>query len=455
MDIQNAMENHRLYYLTGATKSLEYRLSKLHLLYDAIVKYEDEIMEALKSDLNKAPFEAYGTEVGFILQEIGFAIKNLRKWMRPKKVQTPLMHFPASSRIYPEPYGVTLIMSPWNYPFQLAIGPLIGAIAAGNCAVVKPSEYSFHTAEIIEKLLNEVFEEKYVSVVRGGRDANSSLLTEKFDYIFFTGSVHVGRVVMEAAAKHVTPVTLELGGKSPCIVDETANIDLAAKRIVWGKFLNAGQTCVAPDYLLVHQKVKLPLIDGIKKHIIAFYGLKPETNDEYPGIINQKHYERLLHLLENEEIAAGGQRNDATRKLAPTVLTNVTWSSPVMQEEIFGPILPLLEFESFDDIMALINTRPKPLAFYLFTKNREREMQAMQNVSFGGGCINDTVIHLGSPYLRFGGVGESGMGQYHGKGSFDTFTHYKSVLKKSNHMDIPVRYPPYKGRLNLLKKIMK
>jgi aldehyde dehydrogenase (NAD+) len=267
--------------------------------------------------------------------------------------------------------------------------------------------------------------------------------------------VPVGKVVMEAAAKHLTPVTLELGGKSPCVVDETANVDLAAKRIVWGKFLNAGQTCVAPDYLLVHKKVKRQLIAGIEKYIKAFYGTNPETNDEYPGIINQKHYERLLHLLENEETALGGQHNDATRKLSPTIITNAAWSSPAMQEEIFGPILPVLEFDSFDGAMTLINDRPKPLAFYLFTKNKERENKAMQNVSFCGGCINDTVIHLGSPYLRFGGVGESGMGQYHGKGSFDTFTHYKSVIKKSNRMDIPVRYPPYKSRLSMLKKIMK
>lgn len=455
MDIHKVMENHRLYYGTGETKNLDFRISKLRLLRDAIVRHEDEILEALKKDLNKAPFEAYETEVGFILSEIRFAIKNLRKWVRPKKVQTPLLHFPAASRIYPEPYGVVLIMSPWNYPFQLAMGPLIGAVAAGNCAVVKPSEYSFHTAEVIEKLLKEIFEERYVSVVRGGRDANSSLLTQKFDYIFFTGSVNVGKVVMEAAARNVTPVTLELGGKSPCVVDETANIDLAAKRIVWGKFLNAGQTCVAPDYLLVHTKVKRQLIAGIEKYIKAFYGTKPETNDEYPGIINQKHYERLLRLLENEEITLGGQHNDAARKLAPTVITNALWSSPVMQEEIFGPILPVLAFDSFDGAMALIDTRPKPLAFYLFTSSRERENQAMQNVSFGGGCINDTVIHLGSPYLLFGGVGESGMGQYHGKGSFDTFTHYKGVLKKSNRLDIPVRYPPYKDRLGMLKKIMK
>lgn len=454
-DIHKVMENHRLYYGTGITKNIDFRMSKLRLLYDAIVKYEDEIMEALKKDLNKASFEAYETEVGFILQELSFTIKSLRKWARPRKVQTPLMHFPATSTIYSEPYGVALIMSPWNYPFQLTIGPLIGAIAAGNCAVVKPSEYSYYTAEVLEKLLKEIFEEKYVSVVRGGRDANSSLLNEKFDYIFFTGSVPVGKVVMEAAAKHLTPVTLELGGKSPCVVDETANVDLAAKRIAWGKFLNAGQTCVAPDYLFVHKKVSKQLIAGIEKYVKAFYGINPETNDEYPRIITQKHYERLLHLLENEEIAIGGQHNDATRQLAPTVITNVTWSSPVMQEEIFGPILPVLAFESFDDAIAMINARPKPLAFYLFTENQERENKAMQNVSFGGGCVNDTVIHLSSPYLRFGGVGDSGMGQYHGKGSFDTFTHYKSVMKKANHMDIPVRYPPFKDRLNLLKRIMK
>lgn len=454
-NIKQTLERQRAFYNTGETKNIHFRIAKLNLLRNAIKKYEKEILYALKRDLNKAPFEAYETEVGIVLEEINYTIKHVSRWARPKRVKTPIMHFLSSSYIYTEPYGSVLIMSPWNYPFQLAIAPLVGAIASGNCCIVKPSEYSFYTSEIIEKLIKEIFDDSYVAVIRGGREANQSLLEEKFDYIFFTGSPQVGRIVMEAASKHLTPVTLELGGKSPCIVDETANVKLAAKRIVWGKFLNAGQTCVAPDYLLVHKSVKDKLIHEMKNYITLFYSNAPETNEDYPKIINERHFERLLGLMNSGNVLFGGKSNKETRQISPTIMDGVTWESAVMQEEIFGPLLPIIEFESLQDVLKLLKDRPKPLALYLFTTNRKNERYVINNASFGGGCINDTVIHLSNPNLLFGGIGESGMGQYHGKGSYDTFTHPKSIIKKSNIVDIYLRYPPFKEHLKLLKKIMK
>lgn len=454
-DIKQMLERQRAFYNTGETKNIHFRIAKLNLLRNAIKKYEKEILYALKLDLNKAPFEAYETEVGIVLEEINYTIKHILSWARPKRVKTPIMHFLSSSYIYTEPYGSVLIMSPWNYPFQLAIAPLVGAIASGNCCIIKPSEYSSHTSKIIEKLIKEIFDDSYVAVIRGGREANQSLLEEKFDYIFFTGSPQVGRIVMEAASKHLTPVTLELGGKSPCIVDETANVKLAAKRIVWGKFLNAGQTCVAPDYLWVHKSIKDKLIHEMKNYITLFYGNTPETNEDYPKIINERHFERLLGLMKSGNVLFGGKSNKETRQISPTIIDGVTWKSAVMQEEIFGPLLPIIEFESLQDVLKILKDRPKPLALYLFTTNKKNEKYVINNASFGGGCINDTVIHLSNPNLLFGGVGESGMGQYHGKGSYDTFTHPKSIIKKSNLVDIYLRYPPFKKHLKLLKKIMK
>lgn len=452
---KEAIQSQREFFSAGKTRDIQFRIAMLHRLRDAIKKHECEIMAALKLDLNKSEFEAYATEIGLVLEEIKYVVRHLPAWARPRRVKTPLMHFPSSSVLYTEPYGVALVMSPWNYPFQLAMVPLIGALAAGNTCVLKPSEYSFHTAEIIEKIIGEVFREEYVAVVRGGREANKSLLDEKFDYIFFTGSPQVGRTVMEAAAKHLTPVTLELGGKSPCIVDETANIALAAKRIVWGKFLNAGQTCVAPDYVMAQASVKDKLIMEMKKYIALFYGENPLQSGEYPKIINKKHFERILGLLEGGHVLAGGESNQDTLQIAPAILDHVTWESPVMQEEIFGPVLPVMEFQSLSDALAAVRDRPKPLAFYLFTTSKQNETYAMQNASFGGGCVNDTIIHLTNPHLPFGGVGESGMGQYHGKNSYDTFTHQKGVIKKSNLLDIPLRYPPFKNHLSILKKAMK
>lgn len=454
-NVKEALEKQRMFFDEGKTRNLDFRIEKLNILRKSIIDNENEIMDALKKDLNKAPFEAYETEIGLVLEELKYTIKHLPRWMGNKRIKTPIAHFLSKSFTYSEPHGIVLIMSPWNYPFQLAIAPLIGAIAAGNCSIIKPSEYSSNTAVIIEKLINENFDETYISVVRGGREANKTLLDEKFDYIFFTGSPTVGKVVMEAASKHLTPVTLELGGKSPCIVDETANIDLAAKRIAWGKFLNAGQTCVAPDYLMVHSSVKDKLIDKMKEYITEFYGAVPCNNGDYPKIINEKHFNRLLNLMKSGNIVHGGQYNDKTYQITPTILDKVTWDSAVMREEIFGPIFPVLEFENLKEVISVVNKHPKPLALYLFTNDKDREKDIIQNISFGGGCINDTIVHLATSYMPFGGVGESGMGGYHGKASFDTFSHKKSILKKSNLLDIPLRYPPFKNNLKLLKKLMK
>lgn len=453
-DYKELINRQRTFFESGITKDIRFRIQMLGKLKKSIIRYEKEIMEALREDLNKAPFEAYETEIGIAMEEIKETIKNLSKWAKPKRIKTPIIHFLSSSYIYSEPYGIVLIMSPWNYPFQLTLTPLIGAIAAGNCSIVKPSEYSIHTSLIIEKVIKESFEDSYISIVRGGREANKNLLDEKFDYIFFTGSVSVGKIVMKAASEHLTPITLELGGKSPCIVDRTADIDLAAKRIVWGKFLNAGQTCVAPDYLLVENGIKYELIKRMKKYITLFYGSNPCNNPDYPKIINGKHFQRLLNLLKDEEIVIGGQYNNDITQISPTIIDNVTWDSPVMQEEIFGPLLPVMEFRDIQEAASIVNKHPKPLALYLFSNDNRSSKFVIKNISFGGGCINDTIVHLANPNMPFGGVGESGMGGYHGKSSFNTFSHRKSILKKSNLIDVPLRYPPFKNNLKILKKLI-
>ncbi len=452
-DIIKTIELQKKYFAEGRTQNIKHRTEYLSKLDQTIRKHESDIMEALKKDLNKAPFEAYATEIGMVLEEIRYVRKHLREWARPKQVRTPITNFPSISRIYSEPYGVVLIMSPWNYPFQLAISPLVGAVAAGNCAIVKPSNYSPNTSSVIELILSEVFPKEYVAVIQGGREANQSLLEQKFDYIFFTGSVAVGKTVMRAASDHLTPVTLELGGKSPCIVDETANLELAARRIVWGKFLNSGQTCVAPDYLLVHHSVKQKLLDKMKKYIHQFYGEQACTNDSFPKIINEKHFDRLLGLIEGENVVTGGSSSRERRQISPTILDNITWNSPVMAEEIFGPILPVLEFSKLNDVITMVNNHPKPLALYYFTTSKENEKKIISSISYGGGCINDTIMHLATSHMPFGGVGDSGMGRYHGIESFHTFSHKKSVLKKANWLDVPLRYPPYKDHLKTLKKL--
>ena len=454
MEYKSMLHTQRAYFQTGDTKDVEFRIRQLKKLYQWITVHEQEIMDALYMDLNKSNFEAYATEIGIVKEEIRYTLKHLRKWAAPKRVPTPITQFPSKSFIYPEPYGIVLIMSPWNYPFQLTIAPLVGAICAGNCAVVKPSAYSPHTTKVIADMLRELFQEKYIAVVEGGRQENQALLNEKFDYIFFTGSVNVGKYVMEKASAHLTPVSLELGGKSPCIVDETADLKLAAKRIVWGKFLNSGQTCVAPDYILVQNSVKDKLVRYMEKYIRKMFGKDPMQNPDYPKMINEKHFNRVLGLTERAQIVCGGGSDVDMLKIEPTVLDQVTWESPVMQEEIFGPLLPVLTFYDIEEAIQMVNARPRPLALYYFTKDKQREAMMLKQVSYGGGCINDTIVHLATSHMPFGGVGNSGMGGYHGKDSFDTFTHKKSIMKKSVLLDIPIRYAPFKNKLNILKKLM-
>ncbi len=453
MDYKETIKKQRAFFREGKCRNIAFRIAQLKKLDAWITKNESAIMDALHQDLNKSAFEAYATEIGIVKEEIRFTLKNLRKWAKPKRVPTPVTQFPSCSFIYPEPYGVALIMSPWNYPFQLTVAPLAGAICGGNCAMVKPSAYSPATSALLARMVRELFPPEYISVIEGGRKENEALLNEKFDYIFFTGSVNVGKYVMEKAAKHLTPVSLELGGKSPCIVDETADIRLAAKRIVWGKFLNCGQTCVAPDYILVQKSVKDKLVRQIEKYIRKMYGSDPCCNPEYPKMINRKHFDRVLGLIKDAHVVCGGGSRIDTCQIEPTVLGNITWNHPVMQEEIFGPVLPVLTYYDLKEAVALVNARPKPLALYLFTKDRKREKYVLRNVSYGGGCINDTVVHLATSHMPFGGVGNSGMGGYHGKASFDTFTHKKSIMKKSNLIDIPVRYAPFKNKLNILKRL--
>ncbi|HWR22855.1 MAG TPA: aldehyde dehydrogenase [Feifaniaceae bacterium] len=439
--ITELVARQRAYFTSGATKPVGVRIAALEKLQAAIRKNEGMLCDALKADLGKAPMEAYMTEIGIVLEELRFTLRHLPKWARTKKAPTPLAQFHAKSFVVPEPYGLALILSPWNYPFQLAIAPLIGAVAAGNCAILKPSAYAPATSRAIAELIGGCFDPSYIAVIEGGREQNQALLREKFDYIFFTGSVDVGRLVMESAAKNLTPVSLELGGKSPVIVDESANIALSAKRVAFGKALNAGQTCVAPDYVLVHQSVREPFLKALKAAFDA--GFPNGDESELPTIVNEKHFDRLQGLTNSGSVYYGGRMDRETRRMSLTILDGVTGDDPVMREEIFGPILPVLTFETLDEAIRFVNERPSPLALYLFTENEQAERRVLDEIRFGGGCVNDTVIHLATSHMGFGGVGESGMGSYHGKLSFDTFTHYKNIVKKSTWMDLPMRYHPY------------
>lgn len=454
MNISEIVLYQRKYFESGKTRTLAFRLDALRKLQTALRENEDQINAAIMSDLHKSAFETYFTETGMVLDELSFHIKHLSKWSKQKHVKTPLAQFHSRSFIAPEPYGVALIMSPWNYPLQLCLEPLVGAISAGCCAVVKPSAYAPATSRTVAKLLSGIYPPEYIAVIEGGRRENCALLDETFDYIFFTGSVSVGKQVMAAASKHLTPVTLELGGKSPVIVDETANIPLAAARIAFGKVLNAGQTCVEPDYLFIHESVKDAFIKEYAASLERFF---PNGDfSEYPHIINDKHYNRLINLIKKEKTVIGGDSDAATLCIKPTLLVDITPESPIMQEEIFGPILPVMTYTSLDDCIDYIRSRPKPLALYLFTSNKDTENKVLNTCSFGGGCINDTIIHLGNPRFGFGGVGYSGMGSYHGKLSFDTFTHYRSIVKKSTWYDLPLRYHPYTEKaFRLAKKLMK
>ncbi len=454
-DVSSAIERQRTYFLSGATLDVSWRKSQLKALKTALQTHEKMLLEALRLDLGKCYFEGYETEIGMVHCEINHMLKHLGKWTKPKRVATPIVHFPSKSKIYAEPLGVVLIMSPWNYPLQLTLAPLAAAIAAGNCAVVKPSRYSGETAKALEQMIADTFPPEYVTVFQGGSAMNTELLQHRFDHIFFTGSPAVGKVVMEAAARNITPVTLELGGKSPVIVDETADIKLAATRIAWGKFINAGQTCVAPDYVLVARPQEKRLLEELKRAIVQFYGSDALHNDEFPKIINEKHYQRLCGLLNDGEIFYGGQQIEQLQKIAPTIMTQVRLDSALMTDEIFGPILPVIPYDSFEQAAAMIRGKEKPLALYLFTQDENRQKWVMEHLSFGGGCINDTVVHLSNPNMHFGGVGQSGMGSYHGIRGFETFSHLKSVLKKATWLDLPVRYAPYKSKLGLVKKLIK
>lgn len=442
MNIESIVDAQRVFFETGATKSLDFRKNALKNLRREMTLHEAEIYAALQSDLGKSEFEGFMCEVGLVCSELSYVEKHLHKWIQPRKVHTPLAQFAAKSFVTADPLGVCLIMSPWNYPYMLSLEPLIGAVAAGNCVILKPSAYAPRTSRVLADIVGAAFVPQHVAVIEGGRAENAALLEQKFDHIFFTGSVSVGRLVMEKAARHLTPVTLELGGKSPCIVDETADLKLAAKRIVFGKFINAGQTCVAPDYLMVHESVKDILLQFIKEEINAQYGNNPLGGKALGKIVNRKHYERILGLLDGQKIVCGGEHDDAALQIAPTVLDEVSPDSAVMQEEIFGPVLPVLSYAHLSEVISFVTQRDRPLALYFFTKDAQAEAEILRCCRFGGGCINDTIIHLATSEMGFGGVGESGMGSYHGKGSFDTFTHYKSIVKKACWMDLPVRYQP-------------
>lgn len=443
-EINSLVNRQRKYFQTGATLPVSTRISALRRLYDAISKHEKEINEALRKDLGKSGFESYMCETGMVLEELSYMLKHTPHFAREKRVRTPLAQFHSRSCQKPSPYGVTLIMSPWNYPFMLTLSPLADALAAGNTAVVKPSAYSPHTSDVILRILSQCFEPKYVTVVTGGRAENTCLLREHFDYIFFTGSQTVGKEVMRNAAEHLTPVTLELGGKSPCIVDQTANIKLAARRIVFGKYLNCGQTCVAPDYIYCHRSAKDKLVSEVKKQIQKQYGKQPLSNPDYGKIINEKHFDRILGLIDKKKVVHGGSSDRKALRIEPTVLDNVTFSDAVMQEEIFGPVMPILVFDSLDEVIRNVNAMPHPLALYLFTSDNAAAKKVTSRCGFGGGCINDTIIHLATTEMGFGGFGESGMGAYHGKIGFDTFSHYKSIVDKKTWIDLPMRYQPYR-----------
>lgn len=455
LPISDIICQQREFFNTGKTKDIGFRITQLKNLQKAVIDHEAAIIAALKADLHKSEFETYSTEIALCKKEISYALKQIENWTKPQKAKIPLEQLPGFGRIYPEPLGVVLIISPWNYPFQLIIAPLVGAIAAGNCAILKPSEIAAHTSKLLADILPKYFDPAYIAVVEGGVEISQQLLAEKFDHIFFTGGTTIGRKVMEAAAKHLTPVTLELGGKSPCIVDADTNIEYTARRITWGKFINAGQTCVAPDYLLVEQSIKQELLDKIQKCIGEFLGEQPATSPDYARIINQKHFNRLVEFLQYGETIIGGESNSSELYIAPTVLDSVSLESPVMQEEIFGPILPVLTFSDVAEAIAIVNQRPKPLALYLFSHNKNLQRRVLQSTSSGSVCINDTVMQFAVPGLPFGGVGSSGMGKYHGKASFDTFSHYKSVLNRSLILDVKLRYAPYtKTKLQLLKRIL-
>ncbi|HDB6519434.1 TPA: aldehyde dehydrogenase [Staphylococcus aureus] len=455
--IEQKFYDSKAFFNTQQTKDISFRKEQLKKLSKAIKSYESNILEALYTDLGKNKVEAYATEIGITLKSIKNARKELKNWTKTKNVDTPLYLFPTKSYIKKEPYGTVLIIAPFNYPFQLVFEPLIGAIAAGNTAIIKPSELTPNVARVIKRLINETFDANYIEVIEGGIEETQTLIHLPFDYVFFTGSENVGKIVYQAASENLVPVTLEMGGKSPVIVDETANIKVASERICFGKFTNAGQTCVAPDYILVHESVKDDLITALSKTLREFYGQNIQQSPDYGRIVNLKHYHRLTSLLNSEQmnIVFGGHSDEDERYIEPTLLDHVTSDSAIMQEEIFGPILPILTYQSLDEAIAFIHQRPKPLSLYLFSEDENATQRVINELSFGGGAINDTLMHLANPKLPFGGVGASGMGRYHGKYSFDTFTHEKSYIFKSTRLESGVHLPPYKGKFKYIKAFFK
>ena len=457
MNIEEILVKQREFFSTGATIPVNFRIEMLRKLYKSVKENEQAINDALKADLGKSDFEGFMCEVGLSLTEISYMIKHTKKFAKRKFVYTPIPQFASTSFKKPSPYGNVLIMSPWNYPFLLTIDPLADAIAAGNTVVIKPSAYSPETSRIVKKIIEDCFPPEYVSVVTGGRKENSELLDQKFDMVFFTGSQAVGKEVLRRCSEHLTPAVLELGGKSPCIVDSTAKIKLAAKRIVFGKYLNCGQTCVAPDYVLCHKDVKAELLKEVKKQIVKQYGENPLKNPDYGKIINEKHFDRINGLIDKDKLVWGGESDRNTLQIAPTVMDNVTFEDKVMQEEIFGPVLPIITYDKFEDLFEVLKGRQKPLALYIFSENRKNIDRILERISFGGGCVNDVVIHLATSEMGFGGVGESGMGAYHGKTGFDAFSHTKSIVDKKTFMDLPMRYQPYDRKINgkLLKMFLR
>ena len=445
-EIKSLLEKQKAYYRSGATIPVKFRIEQLRRLYATVKKYQNEINDALGADLGKSHYEGFMCESGLVLTEISYMIKHTKKFAKRKTVPSPLAQFHSHSYKQPVPYGNTLIMSPWNYPFLLTLDPLADAIAAGNTAIVKPSAYSPATGRIVEKIIKECFAPEYVAVVTGGRAENTALLDQRFDLVFFTGSQAVGKEVLRHTAEHLTPAVLELGGKSPCIVDASANIKLAARRIVWGKYLNCGQTCVAPDYILCQRSVKDKFVAEVKRQIKLQYGDTPLENKDYGKIINEKHFARLCGLIDEKMVVIGGETNAATCQIAPTVMDGVTYGDAVMGEEIFGPIMPILTFDDLDAVVDELKTKDKPLALYLFSSDDRHITRVTAELSSGGGCINDVVSHLATSAMGFGGVGESGMGSYHGKDGFDAFSHYKSIVDKKTWLDLPMRYQPFKSK---------
>lgn len=456
MQIEEIVKSQRAFFETHQTKEVAFRKKTLIKMREWIIQNESLIANALYQDLNKSDCEAYMSEIGMTLCELNDQLKHIDKWSKPHKVKTPLAQFYGTSYELAEPYGVVLIMSPWNYPFMLSLASAIGAIAAGNCVVIKPSAYALNVSHIIKKMIDETCDAHHVCVIEGGRNENTLLLEQRFDYIFFTGSVQVGKLVMEKASQHLTPVTLELGGKSPCLIDKNVDLKVAAKRIAFGKYLNAGQTCVAVDYVLIHESLVHDFINEIRKVITEFFGNNPLENEQLVKIINEKHFERLNQLLDKQNILLGGKSDKIRNRIEPTVVSLSSIDNPLMNEEIFGPIMPLISYKELDEAIEIIQRFEKPLAFYLFTNDSNVERKCLNEISFGGGCINDTIIHLASTELGFGGVGHSGMGQYHGKKSFDTFSHTRSIVKKATWIDLPMRYYPFnEKKKKLIKKFMK